>query len=52
MELLKDRHSKELQELKDNLVDLYEKKNDYLREKKDENERRIARCEQELKDKT
>jgi len=34
------------------LVDIYERKNDYLRERKDEAERRLLKVEQDLKDKS
>jgi hypothetical protein len=49
---LKDRHAKEMELSKQNLVDIYEKKIDYLRERKDESERRVVKLEQDLKDKT
>ena len=36
---------------KANLIDVYEKKIDYLRERKDEGERRIMKLEQDFRDK-
>lgn len=37
---------------KENLIEVYEKKNEYLKERKDEGERRILKLEQDLKDKS
>jgi 3-dehydroquinate dehydratase len=48
---LKDRHTKELELAKSNLTDIYEKRLDYLKERKDEAERRVLKLEQDLKDK-
>ena len=52
MEELKDRQTKELQHMKQNLTDLYERKVDYLTERKDEQERRITKLEADLRDKS
>ena len=52
MQELKDRQTKELVEAKQNLVDLYERKVDYLTERKDEQERRITKLESDLRDKS
>ena len=49
---LKSRHAKELELSKQNLIDIYEKRLDYMKERKDENERRVVKLEQDLKDKT
>jgi progesterone-induced-blocking factor 1 len=49
---LKERHTKEIQLSKENLIEVYEKKNEYLKERKDEAERRILKLEQDLKDKS
>ena len=38
--------------MKQNLTDLYERKVDYLTERKDEQERRIAKLEADLRDKS
>lgn len=42
---IKERHAKELELAKSNLIEIYEKKIDYLRERKDECERRIVKLE-------
>ena len=42
---LKDRHAKELDLAKSNLTDIYEKRIDYLKERKDEGERRVLKLE-------
>lgn len=42
---LKERHTKELELAKSNLIEVYEKKIEYLRERKDEGERRISKLE-------
>ena len=52
MEELKDRQAKELQMQKTNLTDLYERKVDYLTERKNEQERRILKLEADLRDKS
>lgn len=52
MEELKDRQTKELTHMKQNLTDLYERKVDYLTERKDEQERRINKLEADLRDKS
>ena len=52
MEELKDRQTKELQHMKQNLTDLYERKVEYLTERKDEQERRISKLETDLRDKS
>ena len=52
MEELKDRQTKELQHMKQNLTDLYERKVEYLTERKDEQERRINKLETDLRDKS
>ena len=52
MEELKDRQTKELQHMKQNLTDLYERKVEYLTERKDEQERRITKLETDLRDKS
>ena len=49
---LKDRQQKEMQHAKQNLMDVYERKVEYLRERKDEQERRIHKLEADLKDKS
>ena len=49
---LKDRQTKELSLAKQNLTDLYERKVDYLTERKDEQERRIGKLESDLRDKS
>lgn len=49
---MKDRQTKELSDAKQNLVDLYERKVDYLSERKDEQERRINKLEGDLKEKS
>lgn len=38
--------------MKQNLTDLYERKNDYLTERKNEQERRIVKLEADLRDKS
>ena len=48
---LKDRHRKEIELSKGNLIEVYEKKVEYLNERKDESERRLMKVEQDLKDK-
>jgi progesterone-induced-blocking factor 1 len=45
-------YSREMQEAKQNLVDLYERKVEYLTERKDEQERRITKLESDLRDKS
>lgn len=52
IEDLKDRQTKELAHMKQNLTDLYERKVDYLTERKDEQERRIHKLETDLRDKS
>jgi progesterone-induced-blocking factor 1 len=52
IEDLKDRQAKELSLMKQNLTDLYERKVDYLTERKDEQERRIHKLETDLRDKS
>jgi len=52
MQDLKERHQKELELAKNNLVEVYEKKVEYLHERKDDGERRVAKLEQDLKDKS
>jgi len=52
MQELKDRQTKELGEAKQNLVDLYERKVEYLTERKDEQERRITKLESDLREKS
>lgn len=42
---MKDRHHKELELAKQNLVEIYEKRLDYLKERKDEGERRVLKLE-------
>lgn len=42
---LKDRHAKELEMAKGHLTDIYEKRIDYLKERKDESERRVLKLE-------
>jgi hypothetical protein len=42
---MKDRHTKELELTKTNLLDIYEKRNDYMKERKDEVERRLLKLE-------
>ena len=49
---LKDRQAKELSLSKQNLTDLYERKVEYLTERKDEQERRIHKLEQDYRDKS
>ena len=49
---LKDRQTKELQHAKQNLVDVYERKVEYLTERKDEQERRISKLESDLREKS
>ena len=48
---LKDRQTKELQHAKQNLTDVYERKVEYLTERKDEQERRINKLESDLREK-
>ncbi len=48
MEELKSRQAKELASTKQNLIDLYERKVDYLSERKDEQERHIGKLEDQL----
>ena len=45
IEELKNRQAKELASAKQNLVDVYERKVEYLTERKDEQERRILKLE-------
>ena len=52
IEELKDRQSKELIHSKQNLTDLYERKVEYLTERKDEQERRIHKLEQDYREKS
>jgi uncharacterized protein YigA (DUF484 family) len=52
MQDLKDRQVKEIELVKENLVDVYERKVEYLRERKDEQERRINRLESDLREKS
>ena len=42
---LKERHGKEIELSKSNLIEVYEKKLEYLRERKDESERRVLKLE-------
>ena len=42
---LKERHRKEIELSKSNLIEVYEKKIEYLTERKDEGERRIMKLE-------
>lgn len=51
MNELKERHAKELELAKQNLIDIYEKKVEYNKERKDELERRVLKLEQDLNDK-
>lgn len=51
IEDLKDRQAKELSLAKQNLTDLYERKVEYLTERKDEQERRIHKLELDYRDK-
>ena len=52
MEELKDRQTKELTHMKQNLTDLFERKVEYLTERKNEQERRILKLEADLRDKS
>jgi hypothetical protein len=52
MDELKDRQTKELTHMKQNLTDLYERKVEYLTERKNEQERRILKLEADLRDKS
>ena len=49
---LKDRQAKELELAKNNLVDIYERRVDDLRDRKDDLERRNHKLETDLRDKT
>lgn len=49
---LKERHAKELDLAKQNLIDIYEKRVEHQRERKEEFERRVTKLEQDLRDKT
>jgi progesterone-induced-blocking factor 1 len=49
---LRDRHSRELDLIKSNLNEVHEKRVEYLTEAKESAERKLLRCEQDLKDKT
>ena len=49
---LRDRHAKELDLIRSNLSDVHEKRVEYLNEAKDSSERKLLRCEQDLKDKS
>jgi chromosome segregation ATPase len=51
IEDLKDRQGKELSLAKQNLTDLYERKVEYLTDRKDEQERRILKLEQDYREK-
>ena len=48
---LRDRHSKELEMIKNNLSEVHDKRVDYLNDAKEQAERKLLRCEQDLKDK-
>jgi len=52
IEDLKVRQARELKETKQNLIDLYERKVDYLTERKDEQERHINKLEDQFAYKT
>lgn len=52
IEDLKDRQAKELSLAKQNLTDIYERKVEYLTERKDEQERRIHKLESDYRDKS
>jgi len=49
---LKERHAKELESTKQNLIEIYEKRIEYLKELKDSFERRVLKLEQDMSDKT
>ena len=49
---LKDRQAKELELTKSNLIDIYERRVDDLRDRKDDLERRNHKLESDLRDKT
>ena len=49
---MKDRHTKELEFTKQSITDVFERKVEYLTERKDEQERRIAKLESDLREKT
>jgi hypothetical protein len=49
---IKNRHQRELELAKNNLQDIYEQKVSYYKEAKEDNERRITRLDQDLRDKT
>jgi 3-dehydroquinate dehydratase len=49
---LKDRHTRELESAKNHLVDIYERRVDHLRERAEELERRNAKLEMDLRDRT
>jgi predicted solute-binding protein len=42
---LKERHARELELAKQNLIDIYEKRVEYMRERKEEFERRVIKLE-------
>lgn len=48
---LRDRHAREIEELKANLNDIHDRKAEYLREAKEDAEARLMRLEQDYKDK-
>lgn len=49
---IKERHAKEINLTKSNLIEVYEKKIEYYKERKDDLERRVSRLEDDLKDKS
>jgi hypothetical protein len=49
---VKDRHTKELEFTKQSITDVYERKVEYLTERKDEQERRISKLESDLREKS
>ena len=49
---LKDRYTKELNLTKQNLTDVYERRIEYLNERKDEQERRISKLDSDLREKS
>lgn len=49
---LKERHAKELDLAKQNLIDIYEKRLEHQRERKEEFERRTLKLEQDFRDKS
>ena len=48
---LKERHAKELDHAKQNLIEIYEKRVEHQRERKEEFERRLTKLEQDYRDK-